>query len=314
MSLNIGDPTRLIKPLMARGITPNCDVIRNLLFTDGDNSREISIRTETRDGTLQAKIMSGTVPQQVEISANANRRPSEGQVSQPHSESLTITSTLDNLEFDVSHYSDMIAQNGLPGLSLLKSKSSAVKLPICAFIDKKDIQNSQELAARYTKVIQNGFKKDVVGLAQTVLPDCKDVVLLQIGGISLVCGETRSGQFLPLSLLGDGASIVINVGLSLLFLQDGILLLDEFDTALHFSKLAPVWTEIARLARQVNCQIIAVTHSRECIEAAATALAETDAQNDFQFIRLDRVKNGLTITNYNVNDLNLAFSESWEVR
>lgn len=314
MSLNVGEATRVLRPLQTRGIPVTAEVVRNLLFTNGDTTRDISVRAETRDGTLGLTVKSEATALELKLNTNAQQGQSSGQISQPIAEAITVTSRLDEAEFDVSHLFDVSQPNLPPGMGFNKSKTIPTRLPICAFIDKGSIFSHIELAQRYTKVVQGGYKRLIVELARTILPECKDVSLLHIGGISQVCGELETGQFLPISLLGDGASIVLSIGLALLSLQDGILLLDEFDTALHFSKLMPVWRQIATLADQVNCQIIAVTHSRECIEAAAAALSGSSFQSDFQFMRIDRVRKKIAVTGYDVDDLNVAFAESWEVR
>jgi energy-coupling factor transporter ATP-binding protein EcfA2 len=312
--LNIGDPARILRPFVSRGIRADIDVINSLLFTSGDASATISIRSETRDGVLEAKLSSEAQLVASNINAGISGTVGNEQVSRTSLSGITVRTFVRGRESDVSHFFDMQNPGAPPGIAMNKTKAQQVQLPTAALIDKSTQLNLNEVASRYSTVVQSGFKQDVVDLAQTVLPECTDVTLLQIGGVPQVCGQTQDGQFLPLSFLGEGANIAINIGLALLSLRNGVLMLDEFDTALHHSKLKPVWLALAKLCRQVNCQIIAVTHSLECIRIASDALFGTDMREDFQFVRLDKVGGKIKVTSYDTSELHEAFLESWEVR
>ena len=68
-----------------------------------------------------------------------------------------------------------------------------------------------------------------------------------------------------------------------------VVLIDESENGLHHSVLEVVWAGLAATAEQLNIQIFAATHSRECFVAAQRAFAERD-EYDFSVIQPFRVE------------------------
>ena len=48
--------------------------------------------------------------------------------------------------------------------------------------------------------------------------------------------------------------------------KDGILLLDEFETAIHTSAMNSIFSRILRSAKKLNVQVFLTSHSKEAIE------------------------------------------------
>jgi AAA15 family ATPase/GTPase len=83
----------------------------------------------------------------------------------------------------------------------------------------------------------------------------------------------------PLNSLGDGVVRILQLVLKLFPAKGGFFLIDEFENGLHFSVQEPVWTLLFRMARKLNIQIFATTHSWDCIESFARA-ARADKSAD----------------------------------
>ncbi|HFC93533.1 MAG TPA: ATP-binding protein, partial [Leucothrix mucor] len=45
------------------------------------------------------------------------------------------------------------------------------------------------------------------------------------------------------------------------------LFIDEIDNGIHFSILDTIWKTILTLSKELNVQVFATTHSKECIES-----------------------------------------------
>ncbi len=69
----------------------------------------------------------------------------------------------------------------------------------------------------------------------------------------------------------------LGISLALVNVKDGILLIDEFENGLYYSVQPDLWQSIFRVARRLNVQVFATTHSWDCVEGFQKA-ASTEKQ------------------------------------
>ena len=86
-------------------------------------------------------------------------------------------------------------------------------------------------------------------------------------------GESRP---VPLMSLGDGAARVLGVSLALASSRDGFLLLDEVENGIHHAIQRDFWKMVMLTAHENNVQVVATTHSHDCVKGFARAAAELD--------------------------------------
>lgn len=79
----------------------------------------------------------------------------------------------------------------------------------------------------------------------------------------------------PLNSMGDGMSRILQLILSVFPAKDGVFLIDEFENGLHYSVQEEVWRIIFQLAKMLNIQVFATTHSWDCIESFTKAAIES---------------------------------------
>lgn len=81
----------------------------------------------------------------------------------------------------------------------------------------------------------------------------------------------NTDQFLDktidLSQFGEGFQRVFEIALTFASSRNGIVCIDEFETAIHFSLLESFALFIKELAEKFNVQVFITTHSKECIDA-----------------------------------------------
>ncbi|MGH2639452.1 MAG: AAA family ATPase, partial [Rhabdochlamydiaceae bacterium] len=118
---------------------------------------------------------------------------------------------------------------------------------------------------------------------------------------------------LPLGSLGNGMLRVLGIVLALANAKDGMLVVDEIENGIHYSAQKELWQMIFRLARSLNVQVFATTHSWDCIEAFQVA-AEEDKQEEGILIRLSLKKDEIVSTLFNEEELQIATRGSLEVR
>ncbi len=88
----------------------------------------------------------------------------------------------------------------------------------------------------------------------------------------------------PISVFGDGFRRVLTYALALFRCRDGgVLLIDEIETAIHYSALRDVYTWLVRACEEYNVQLFVTTHSLEAIDALLSATPE---KLDTSFFRL----------------------------
>jgi AAA domain, putative AbiEii toxin, Type IV TA system len=101
--------------------------------------------------------------------------------------------------------------------------------------------------------------------------------------IARVNGEKER---VPLKSFGEGMTRILGLSLALVQCQDGMIFIDEIENGLHYSALLDVWRFIFRTAKDLNIQVFATTHSKDCYESFAAVADESPEEG--VFIRLER--------------------------
>jgi predicted ATPase len=99
-------------------------------------------------------------------------------------------------------------------------------------------------------------------------------------------------ELLPLSQAGQGVYRLAAILADIIGEQPSVLLIDEIENGLHHSVQKQVWMGLAEVAKELNVQIFATTHSGECLHAAHKAFLERQAY-DLGVVQLFRVDEGV---------------------
>ena len=132
------------------------------------------------------------------------------------------------------------------------------------------------------------------------------------GGRRVVAKLTSSSVPVPLKRLGDGANRLLTIALALANCRNGILLVDEVENGIHYSIQPALWRMVFGAAAAGNVQVVAATHSWDCIAGFATAAAETPM--DGTMFRLERFEDDLHAIHYSEEKLVVAARQRTEVR
>lgn len=92
---------------------------------------------------------------------------------------------------------------------------------------------------------------------------------------------------IPLASMGDGMTRLLQLVLSLFSAKGGLLLLDEFENGLHYSVQQQAWDLVLHLAKELDVQVFATTHSTDCIDAFSSS-SVNDTTTDSVLLRLGR--------------------------
>jgi energy-coupling factor transporter ATP-binding protein EcfA2 len=117
----------------------------------------------------------------------------------------------------------------------------------------------------------------------------------------------------PIGSLGDGIWRLLVMAIAIAQCKDGILLIDEIDTGLHYSVMSDMWKLIYGAAKELNVQVFATTHSSDCIESLAeVCCSEEEAGENVTLQRIERgIKRSVAYTS---KEIEVAAARGIEVR
>ena len=132
-------------------------------------------------------------------------------------------------------------------------------------------------------------------------------------GRRVVVKLTDHPRPVPLRSLGDGATRMFSVALALANCRNGILLIDEVENGIHYSLQSKFWSMILQAAEAHNTQVLATTHSKDCINGfAAAAIAHPNIEGNL--FRIGRRNGELRAVGYSKEQLEVAAEQNIEVR
>ncbi len=158
-----------------------------------------------------------------------------------------------------------------------------------------------------------GQKEKIITLLKLIEPDITDITTITSQGQIQLYIKVR-GHLLPVRLAGDGLNRLLYFLLVLLVNQNLVLLIDEIDAGFHYSVLQQFWGLIASAAKQNNCQIIATTHSQDCIQGALSGIAAVNMDKDFCLYRVEQTNEENRALRYDADLARFAVASNVEVR
>lgn len=122
---------------------------------------------------------------------------------------------------------------------------------------------------------------------------------------------------IPLNSMGDGMLRILQLILAVFPARGGLLLIDEFENGLHFSVQEEVWKLLFQLAKELDIQVFATTHSWDCIESF-TKVASNSSDSGVLFkmskSRLTSDSGKIIATVYDEDALKTVTASDLEVR
>ena len=88
-----------------------------------------------------------------------------------------------------------------------------------------------------------------------------------------------NGEYRDITEFGDGLKHYISIICALYACENGYLFIDEIDNGIHYSQLDRLWELILTLSKKTNCQVFAITHSKEMLESFARVAKKLNEQD-----------------------------------
>lgn len=127
-----------------------------------------------------------------------------------------------------------------------------------------------DLDLMWEKVALSDLERDVVDCLNIIFPGVDACAILKdqrTGQPSVRIKHPKFTRPHPLKSLGDGTGRLFALTLALVTAQGGILLIDEIENGVHYSVLPDLWRFVAKVAKRLDVQVFATSHSLDCIKA-----------------------------------------------
>ena len=175
-------------------------------------------------------------------------------------------------------------------------------------------ESDTDIVSLWDQVVLTPEEQKVVEALRSIEPTVERIAAVRRtfrGG--MVVKLAGSDLRIPIGSMGDGIRRLLALSIMLASHAGGYLLVDEIDTGLHHSVMSKMWRLIVESSRRLGIQIIASTHSADCVQALAALYEESNDLRDL--IALHRVERGQAATiRYGAEELSAAAKQNMEVR
>jgi len=97
---------------------------------------------------------------------------------------------------------------------------------------------------------------------------------------------------MPMNIMGDGMMRLLAILAAIADMKNGVLLIDEIENGFHYKTMKIAWKAILSACKAYGVQIIATTHSYECIEELSSSYSEFEPEgDDIRLYRLEKIDN-----------------------
>jgi AAA15 family ATPase/GTPase len=136
----------------------------------------------------------------------------------------------------------------------------------CTLLLPNEPRHDVNMARDYDRSFIGGTSDLILEIMQQVEPEVVEIRSLNIG-VPRIHLRKKNGSVHPISMYGDAVNRVMEMVLTIINNKDSVLLIDEIENGIHYTRQPEFWRLLSQLAETFNVQIFATTHSREMLEA-----------------------------------------------
>lgn len=175
------------------------------------------------------------------------------------------------------------------------------------------------LGVRFSKIIIQKQKDEILKILKKFEPDLYNLELVG----NLVYADLGYKELVEIKTLGNAFLKFFSFLIDIITYENCILLIDEMENGLHYSTLNLILRSVFKIAKKYNVQIIATTHSYECVKSFYNCYNELsnnknidfDNKDNIRVFRIERQKdNNFKAIKYTSSNLEKALERDWEIR
>ncbi|HEX2205709.1 MAG TPA: AAA family ATPase [Longimicrobium sp.] len=186
-------------------------------------------------------------------------------------------------------------------------QSDVVMIPAVGF-------DPYRIPAMWDRIAVSGSEDLVEAALRIVEPEVERVLLVGEAFRRSVLVRLRGVlRPVPLQTMGDGINRVFGIALAMVQARGGVVLIDEVENGLHFTVQDEVWRAIFALARELNVQVLATTHSWDSI--VGFQYAANMSEEEGMLYRLERTPEGkVEAIRFTEEEVEIAAEQRIEIR
>lgn len=275
-------------------IMRNCISSFRRVFDEDTCSYNISIRATIKGKTLDFDADAVIVEK---VNFNDNIKPNENLIkniskiyidennaSEQTEKRLIIALKVKDGDNQSKYYKYELSENDLIRMELDVSKNRFN----CLYVNTS-INLYTSCVSMLTESILNNKKSEILKVMRFFDKDIKDLSILN----NDVYIHSSKKIASPLFEYGSGMQKALLISTTIYNSANGLLLIDEADTALHQSAFSDVFNWMVKAAKEFNVQIFMTTHSLESIDSILEVSEKLQMLNEIRVITLVNEK-GIT--------------------
>ncbi|GBF79573.1 AAA family ATPase [Aphanothece sacrum] len=192
------------------------------------------------------------------------------------------------------------------------NKSQSVSLSQLVSTRQK---SHEEVAKLWDQISMTLKEKRIIEALNIIHPDIERIGFTVSQGINQIRLKLKDqDQLIPLGSLGEGINKILTLAMFTVTSENGVLLIDEIETGLHYEAQIDMWRLLIQTAQELNVQIFATTHSWDCISAFQEALQDIEDKSVGKLFRLDNKYGKIRAVEYKADEISIAVRQGIEVR
>jgi hypothetical protein len=186
----------------------------------------------------------------------------------------------------------------------------------CVYLDPFSSHSTSQLGALWDAIALTEMEQEIVEALRVISSDILAISMIGSNTTTrsriAIVKSSRFPQPVSLRTFGDGLNRLFGIVLSLCNARNGVLLVDEIENGLHYSVQVAIWRIIFSLAKKLNVQVFATSHSWDCVRAFQEAASESPEKG--VLIRLSKRDESVIPTLFSEHELAIAALDQIEVR
>ena len=128
--------------------------------------------------------------------------------------------------------------------------------------------DTPEIVRLYEDIAGTEEEDEVVHLLSWIIPEAERLLTKGAGEERTIYVKRKGRPHPePLRTFGEGAFRLTGLALALFNSRGSVCLIDEIENGIHYELFDQIWEKLSLLSQELNVQVFATTHSKDCIEA-----------------------------------------------
>ena len=172
------------------------------------------------------------------------------------------------------------------------------------------------LAKLWNSITLTPKEDNVIEMLQIIDPNIERIAFTtqEMSNSGILIKHQHTSKPIPLGSMGDGMHRVLAIAMALVNSENGVLLIDEIDTGLHYRAMTDMWRVVMETAVRLNIQVFATTHSYDCMRSFAEALSLVEDDSVGALFRLQRRGENIESLRFDAENIIYAIEQDIEMR